>query len=138
MSRIVQTIKNEKFSGIQKLYTGHKWTLLRDVPGLSLFYGGYHSILYKIAPKREEATFTQQLFASSTVALLFAGFTYPLDTIKTNLQSKKTYFSEMVKAKFWKERSFVRGYKASMIRGFTMDTTALTVYENCRNYFYGR
>lgn len=30
----------------------------------------------------------------------------------------------------------MKGYKAALMRGLTMDTTALTVYENIRNIFY--
>lgn len=41
-----------------------------------------------------------------------------------------------MKTKFWRERSFKNGYKAAILRGLTMDTTALTVYENIRNIFY--
>ena len=66
----------------------------------------------------------------------YAVFTYPIDTIKTNLQSKPMKFKELMGTKFWRERSFINGYKAAFLRGLTMDTTALTVYENIRNIFY--
>lgn len=84
------------------MYKGHIWTMLRDIPGMSLFYGGFHAGLYRLCENREEAKLGQQLIASSTAALAYAAFTYPVDTIKTNLQSKNIGFKEFYAKRFWK------------------------------------
>ena len=92
IKRIFNIINQERLNGVKKMYKGHLWTVLRDVPGMAVFYGGFHALLYRMCQHREEAKLSQQLTASASAAMAYALFTYPVDTIKTNLQSKNIGF----------------------------------------------
>ena len=61
--------------------------------------------------------------------------TYPLDTIKTNMQSTlKRDAGELVRNRFWRERSFRLGFMISVLRSVIIDGTNFAVFENCRQF----
>ena len=101
-SIIWQTIKNEKMEGIRKLYTGHRLTMAKETIGSAIYYGNFHIMLNKVCgEKRETAHLYYQALCGSLSGIMYQLYSYPLDTIKTNLQSGRKSVCQMLKGKFW-------------------------------------
>ena len=80
--------------------------------------------------KRETAETWKQLLAGGLVGLIYQVYSYPVDTIKANIQIGHKTFREMIDSKFWLNPNFKNGFKASMLRSFIVDATNFAVYEN--------
>lgn len=60
--------------------------------------------------------------------MLYQLYSYPIDTIKTNVQSGQKSYREMVQSRFWEGKPFRVGFKLSLLRSFMVDATNFTVY----------
>ena len=69
------------------MYTGLSWTILKELPGSALYYGGYHCIMRELGQNRENPNIFYQLVVGGLAGVAYQLYTYPLDTIKTNVQS---------------------------------------------------
>jgi hypothetical protein len=102
-----------------------------------LYYGGYYVTLTKgFNQSREDALLLIQVLCGSIAGVLYQLYSYPLDTIKTNIQSGKKTLDEMVKSRFWRMKSFRLGFSLAVGRAMMVDAINFTVYENCRRFFY--
>lgn len=86
--------------------------------------------------ERETAETWSQILSGGTAGIMYQLYSYPVDTIKTNIQSRKKTFSEMIKNKFWNTKNFRNGLKISLARSFIVDATNFTVYENARQALF--
>lgn len=94
-----------------------------------MYYGGYHVTLTRIFKQnRENAQVWAQVISGGTAGVLYMLYSYPIDTIKTNIQSGNKGFVEMLRSKFWKTSNFKNGLKISLLRSFIVDATNFTVY----------
>lgn len=64
--------------------------------------------------------------------VLYQLYSYPFDTIKTNIQSGHKTLREMINNKFWKTANFRNGLKLSLFRSSMVDAINFTVYENLK------
>ena len=74
-----------------------------------------------------------QILVGALVGLLYQLFSYPFDTIKTNIQSGEKNFLELMKNKFWLQKSFRRGFMIACLKDILMTPIYLTVYENMKH-----
>ncbi len=65
-------------------------------------------------------------------------YSYPLDTIKTNVQSGSSTWREMIGNRFWGTRNYRNGMKLTLFGSFAAEATNFTVYENVRIFLLGR
>ncbi len=42
IQRMIHILKKHKFSGLKKLYTGLHFTMMKEGPGLAMYFGGFH------------------------------------------------------------------------------------------------
>lgn len=40
--RMFNILKNDKLSGLRKVYTGLPYTMMKEGPGLAMYFGGFH------------------------------------------------------------------------------------------------
>lgn len=40
--RMFHILKKHKFSGLRKIYTGLPYTMMKEGPGLGMYFGGFH------------------------------------------------------------------------------------------------
>lgn len=40
--RMYEILKKYKFSGLKKIYTGLPYTMMKEAPGLGMYFGGFH------------------------------------------------------------------------------------------------
>lgn len=85
--------------------------------------------------KRETAELWTQVVSGGIAGILYQLYSYPIDTIKTNIQSGKSSFKELINNKFWRTLNFRSGLKISLIRSFVVDATNFSIYENARKGF---
>lgn len=69
-----------------------------------------------------------QVLAGGFAGIINQLYTYPLDTIKTNIQSGRKNWQEMVINKFWQTSNFRNGLKISLISSFISEATNFVVY----------
>lgn len=50
---MVHIIRKYKLSGLRKIYTGLMYTLLKEGPGLGLYYGGFHICMMNIFKEKD-------------------------------------------------------------------------------------
>lgn len=118
---------------MRKLYTGHPVTMIKESIGSTFYYGSYHITLTRVfKQKREEASTWAQILAGGFAGIINQLYSYPLDTIKTNIQSGKKTWHEMVRSKFWETPNFRNGLKICLISSFISEATNFVVYENLR------
>ena len=46
--RLLEILKTEKIAGLRQIYTGLGYTILKEAPGLGLYYGGFHIFMQKL------------------------------------------------------------------------------------------
>ena len=113
--------------------------MLKESSGSALYYGGYYVILTKLfKQKRETAATWSQILSGGFAGILYQSYSYPFDTIKTNLQTGHKTFQEMIKSKFWNTSNFRNGLKVSLLRSFIVDATNFTVYENLSHFLFNK
>lgn len=135
--RMYDIVRKYKISGLKKVYTGLQYTLLKECPGLGLYYGGFHICIMDLFKEkdREKAKFMSQVGSAFIAGIIYNLWAYPMDTFKTNVQSGKgSTVQEMISNKFWKQRSFRQGFGVVLLRGLIVDSTNLIVYERSRNF----
>ena len=124
---IKQIFKQEGFRGF---YRGFVPTLLRDTPGLGLYFSSFQYLIDCQSTKSE-----QSLLVSGGIAGTLSWiFIYPFDVIKTQLQingSRYNYSLITCSIKMYKEEQgqlkvFFRGYLPTLLRAFPVN--ALTFY----------
>ncbi len=65
--------------------------MLKEAPGLGLYYGGFHICVMDLFKQkdRENASFGSQIGSAIIAGLIYNIWGYPFDTFKTNVQSGK-------------------------------------------------
>lgn len=96
-------------------------TALRETIALSAYFGSYDYLKnnYQVHP----------LMAGGTAGVLSWLTTYPLDTIKTRIQSHNTFQQAFIKKKFWS------GIQITLVRAVIINSLGFYVAENIKKYF---
>lgn len=135
--RIYDIIRKYKLSGLRKIYTGLQYTMIKEGPGLGIYYGGFHICMMNFFKEKDRvnARLSSQVFSAFLAGLIYSIWAYPLDTMKTNVQSGKgVTVREMIANKFWRQKSYKQGMGIVLLRGLVVDSTNLIVYERSRNF----
>ena len=100
-----------------------------------MYYGSYHITLTRLfKQKRETAATWAQILSGGIAGIVNQLYTYPLDTIKTNIQSGNKGWNEMINSKFWWTSNFRNGLRISLASSFISEATNFVVYEKTRNF----
>ena len=73
------------------------------------------------------------MLAGGLSGFLYQFYSYPFDTIKTNIQSREKTFLELMKTKFWLHKSYRKGLKITCCKDMIITPIYLTVYEHMRH-----
>jgi solute carrier family 25 carnitine/acylcarnitine transporter 20/29 len=80
--------------GIGRVYRGYIGTILRETPSSGVYYCGYESFLrWKTAGRRDGAQPSDYLLSGSVGGVSYWLVSYPMDVIKTKVQTGSTYVS---------------------------------------------
>jgi len=121
--------------GLTGFFTGLKATIIRDVPGGTLYYGIYHTLsqAYADFTQRELKNPAEQILTGALVGILTTPICHPLDVVKSRIQSKKFVRSLATTKKTggWIQ-TFVQVYKEGkgpklLYRGFGTSLVRCTV-----------
>lgn len=123
---LMREIFHNKFINI---YKGISTTILREVIGIALYYGSYEAAVRQICQwkdiPRRFANYSDYLLAGSTAGLVYWTFAYPLDVIKTRIQSgapKNKIFHDF-------RSSSYRGFKVIALRAIIVNGISFATFE---------
>lgn len=134
--RMFHILRTHRLAGLRKIYTGLPYTMLKEAPGLGMYFGGFHVCMMDLFGEkdRENARLVSQVGSAFIAGLIYNLWGYPFDTIKTNVQSGKATLKSLIKDKFWRQKSYKQGMVICVFRGLIVDSTNLTVYERVKNF----
>jgi len=139
-----------KTSGIRGLYRGWCSTLWREVPGFGLYFGfydytknGINSLVRYNDPSHDHSWVTSA-FAGGISGALSWLFVYPMDIIKTKIQTAPVQSSNPTESRIWYVgRSIVRkngwrclfnGVGIAILRAFPVNAIIFPMYELSLTY----
>lgn len=133
--RMLHMLRTDKLAGLKKIYTGLPFSMLKESTGVALYFGGFHVCMMNVFGEkdRENASLWSQMGSAFTAGLIYNLWGYPIDTIKTNVQSGKATLKSLIKDRFWSQKSYKQGMVICVCRGIVVDGTNLTVYERLKN-----
>lgn len=73
--------------GLTKLYLGYRPTFLRESIGLTIYFTVYELLTRWMSPNPKNVTMSNALLAGGTAGVFTWLFTYPLDFVKTLIQT---------------------------------------------------
>ncbi|XP_053214689.1 mitochondrial basic amino acids transporter-like isoform X2 [Panonychus citri] len=128
---VLRQIKYDEKSYIRGLYRGMIPTLLRDAPAFGIYFSSFQ---YLIDRNPEETSETKLLMAGGLAGALSWLFIYPIDVIKTKIQTEGAkYDHSLIKCtkSMYKDSSlgwriFFRGFTPTLVRAFPVN--AVTFY----------
>lgn len=117
----------EYFStGLKKIYRGFWVTALREVYGSFFYYLTYESIVRHYSGEDRDSTDSEVfLLAGATAGVCYHLLTYPIDTIKSNMQLGKS----------WKE-SVANSLQVSKMAGFKVALLWAILVNSCGFWVY--
>lgn len=115
------TIKN---IGIKRLYTGFTITSCRNFTGVGFYFAGYEFVKHRI----------ENPYLGSLIGGMAAGFCcwapmYPLDNIKTQVQSDTTYKLKILDVVKKSKLGLWKGFLPCIIRSIIVNPTVFFTYE---------
>lgn len=127
-----------KQQGMRSLYKGYLWTLVRDIPAFAVYFGCFE-IGWSMYTKPHDPFLKKlayQLLFGSIAGIASWLITYPIDVIKSIIQSKDANLSirEVFQDNYRKHgmRFFWKGMLATSIRAVPMEATCLIMYTQLR------
>ena len=125
--------------GVGALWTGYASTVMRDGPGLALFFLAFEATRRGLCTARggdEDLRLAEIAFAASCAGVAFWSWALPVDTVKSIVQaagneqrSTASIVSEMYSR--GGVARFFAGWQAAYIRGIPGATTTLCVHTYC-------
>jgi len=131
--------------GIRGAYQGVSATIIRNVPFRASYFGTYEfcrSKLVQPGQDRKQLHWSKLLFSGGMAGIVQWLISYPLDVIKSSMQSDTPERSQR-KYKGWYDcatklyaeggiRRFGRGFVPCMMRSFPANATCFLLYEQTR------
>jgi len=132
--------------GIRGVYHGLSATILRDIPAVSLYFGTYEWAKKGLRNEGEKELASWKLLtAGSLGGLTYWLATYPIDVIKSSIQSDKIAVAERrysgfvdCAVKLYKEggyRRFFRGFSPCLLRSVPANAACFYGYEKTKEIF---
>jgi solute carrier family 25 (mitochondrial carnitine/acylcarnitine transporter), member 20/29 len=128
--------------GVTGLYRGLLSTLMREVPGNAAWFGTYHFFGRALSGKESVKDGTQftQLVAGGLAGMAYWGVPFPIDTIKSEVQTKPSGTSTLQVAKqLLRERGIkgmYRGCGVTLVRAFPGNAVTFWMYERVMNLIH--
>ena len=132
-------MKDLRMNGVGRMYQGFLATNLRETPSYGLYFSVYHGVNRCLTPTgAAEASAGAKLFAGGLAGLLSWASIYPVDVVKTNIQtlpagSPKEHFSCFFQLrKLFRENSIRRVYRGvttTLVRAFIVNAVTFYGYE---------
>ncbi|KAL4471129.1 hypothetical protein ABPG72_006510 [Tetrahymena utriculariae] len=131
--------------GLRGIYKGLTITCLREVPALFAYFGSYHGVLRAIQGaynnnQQELAVKCAPLVAGAVAGIAYCTFTYPIDTIKSRIQTDNFVnpkyngivdgFRKTIKAQGF--ASLYKGYGITFVRGIPVNAASFLIFENVK------
>lgn len=120
-------------NGIRNIYRGYLATLLRETYGSVIYYGVYEGCVRSASKERVDADSWTFLGAGAAAGVFYHLFTYPIDTVKSNMQAGLGW-GEALKNSL--VLSKLHGYKVVLIRAMLVNACSFWVYEQAQKYVY--
>jgi len=119
--------------GIWGFKRGLTATLVREVPSMTAYFGFYNYLKLKLARPDGSLSTINQILAGGTAGASSWASIYPMDVVKTRMQTTSQYKSilECISSILQNEgpRAFFRGLSPCIIRSFPVNATIFFVYE---------
>jgi solute carrier family 25 carnitine/acylcarnitine transporter 20/29 len=119
--------------GIWGFRRGLTPTLIREVPSMAAYFGFYNYLKLKFMRPDGSLSNSSQIIAGGTAGALSWACIYPVDVIKTRMQTTAQFKSmaECIKSILQNEgpRAFFQGMSPCIIRSFPVNATLFFVYE---------
>lgn len=125
-------IKSAKCGGVREVYRGITLTVMREIPGFSAYFFTYEALM-----KYGSSSTLEMLFAGGMAGVVSWLITYPIDVVKTRIQSdgikgdpiKYKGTIHCIKCGLAEEgyRFLFRGLNSTLIRAFPTNAVTFTV-----------
>eukprot|EP00301_Raphidiophrys_heterophryoidea_P025614 c8637_g1_i1.p1 GENE.c8637_g1_i1~~c8637_g1_i1.p1 ORF type:complete len:300 (-),score=34.47 c8637_g1_i1:291-1190(-) len=136
MTIIRDTIRTD---GVKGIFRGFSSTLMREIPGYGLYFGSYEGVKKLLTPRDEAPSAVAMLAAGGFAGALGWLVVYPVDVLKTVIQtlpsntsleeqSMRYQFRRIAKQHGY--RYFLRGLGTTLFRAFPVNGVTFLVYEN--------
>eukprot|EP01095_Lingulamoeba_sp_RSL-Kostka_P008755 TRINITY_DN296_c2_g1_i1.p1 TRINITY_DN296_c2_g1~~TRINITY_DN296_c2_g1_i1.p1 ORF type:complete len:294 (-),score=99.80 TRINITY_DN296_c2_g1_i1:77-958(-) len=129
-----------KTDGITGLYRGFTSTLLRELPANAAWFGAYEGFarFFGSCKNASEAPMYIQLMAGGLAGMFYWGVPYPIDTVKSELQTMKNPESfQKVCARIYKNhgiKGFYKGCLLTCVRAIPGNAVIFFAYEQILSY----
>lgn len=124
--------------GLNSLYKGYLWTLIRDVPAFAVYFGifeiGCHRFLKPDYSPSKIFSIQAGLAVASGIGSWLV--TYPFDIVKTMIQTSDSPLSIRKAYRDWYKKHgvkfFFKGMGATSIKAIPMEATVMILYTHLR------
>lgn len=137
--------------GVLGLYRGLGATLLREVPGNAAYFGFYDACKAALAAAQgipqEQLGAGSLLVAGGVGGASFWAFTYPIDVIKSRMQTQNPFAADRFRGiwdcgqRLYREggrRALYRGYTPCLMRSVPANAVAFLTFESVRSRLNGQ
>jgi len=117
--------------GLRGMTRGLGMTWLRDCPSVGVYFWTYES-LKTLLSRENKMSIVAQIFAGGAAGCSSWFSTYPIDVIKTHIQTgKSSSVKEAVQSVVQSEglRGFTKGALPCLVRAFPVNATIFCIYE---------
>jgi len=136
-----------KLRGIPGIYQGVAATTMRNIPCFASYFYSYEAVKHKLTPKGEKPTLTASFLAGGAAGFGFWGLWYPLDIIKTRMQTDATMPADRKYKntldciiKTYKNDgpgAFFRGYTPSIVRAIPINASIFLAVNATKRLLFG-
>jgi solute carrier family 25 carnitine/acylcarnitine transporter 20/29 len=128
-----------KEGGIRSVFKGSAATLARDGPGSALYFAAYEYTKKSLTPEGGEASFGSILFAGGMAGVAMWVPVFPIDTIKSNLQSSDhpQSIAQVTRSIYAKGgfKAFFPGIGPALLRSFPANAATFLGVEMAHKFF---
>jgi len=129
--QIIKQIYTEE--GLGGFTRGLGATILREVPSMALYFGLYTSLKQLLTPSNGHIPVWGQILAGGTAGAMSWASIYPIDVVKTRLQTTSEFSNVRTCVTLMLQRegvgSFFQGLSPCLVRSFPVNATIFFVYE---------
>lgn len=119
---------------LKNIYKGFATTVLRESIGSAIYYGSYEMAVRLISDlkgtPRRFAEYSTYLMAGSLAGLSYWLMAYPLDFIKTNVQSGNGSTADIFKKQY---RNLYKGFGVVAMRAIIVNGVSFATFEQAKN-----
>jgi len=121
-----------KTKGYRGLFQGNLSTILRDVPGNTVYFAVYEGMKKLLSANQSEPSGAAIMASGAMAGASYWTFIYPIDTIRTRVQIQDTKGFIQCAKEIWgrqKFQGFYRGFNLAIGRTLAISAISFYVYE---------